>query len=193
MATSHASPGAMVYAKALFEAVAAAGSDNDLRAVDERLQGLASAWREDSAFRGYFLSATVSAPERAAALEKLVAGDAPLFRNFMRLLQKRGRLALLDEIALAFDALLDERLGRIPVTLTTAVPVAEHDFQAWTSQIRAAIGGEPVLEHVVDPQIVAGAVIRVGDRVIDGSARRRLAALRENIIQRGKQDHALQS
>lgn len=199
MAVVHASPGAMVYAKALFQAVDTAGGDAMLREVDERLQNTRSAWLEIPALRGYFLSATVPLSERETALEKLAqnmkrAQDAPpLYRNFVQLLLRRGRMALIPEIAVAFDALLDERLGRIKVTLTTAVPVAETEFQEWTGQIRTAIGGEPVVAHVVNPDIVAGAIIRVGDRVVDGSARRKLAALRQNIVQRGKQTYALQS
>lgn len=193
MAVAHASPGAMVYAKALFEAVDAAGGDDLLREVDKRLGRMRSAWTEIPSLRGYFLSATVPLPDREAALDKLTSTVPPLLRNFLRLLLRRGRMSLVSEIAVAFDALLDERLGRIQVTLTTAVPVAENEFQGWTDQIRAAIGGEPVVEHVVDNEIVAGAIIRVGDRVIDGSARRKLTALHQNIIQRGKQTHALQS
>lgn len=193
MSMAHASPGAVVYAKALFEAVDAAGSDDDLREVDERLQRMRRAWLEIPSLRGYFLSATVPLAEREAALGKLASTVPTLLRNFLRLLLRRGRMVLVPEIAQAFDELLDERLGRIQVTLTTAVPVAESDFRGWTDQIRTAIGGEPVVQHVVNPDIVAGAIIRVGDHVIDGSARRKLVALRKNIVQRGKQTHALQS
>lgn len=193
MAVSHASPGAMVYAKALFEAVDAAGGDQLLREVDTRLQRMRAAWTEISSLRGYFLSATVSLSDREASLDKLTSTVPPLLRNFLRLLLRRGRLVMVDEIAIAYEDLLNERLGRIQVTLTTATPVAEDDFRQWTDQIRTAIGGEPLVQHVVNSDIVAGAIIRVGDRVIDGCARRKLAALHENIIQRGKQTHALQS
>ncbi len=193
MAMAHASPGAVVYAKALFEAVDADGGNAVLLDVDERLQRIRRAWSEIPALRGYFLSATVPLTDREAALDKIILEAPKLLGNFMRLLLRRSRLALVGEIALAFDALLDERLGRIQVTLTTAVPVAESEFQSWTDKIRVAIGGEPVVSHVVNADIVAGAIIRVGDRVVDGSARRKLAALRRNIVQRGKQTHALQS
>ena len=153
------------------------------------------AWQKDRVWRAYFLSGIVSESEKTDAMNRLVEGsDAPpLLGNLMKLLQQRGRLALLAEVAAGFRSLLDERLGRVPVTLTTAVPVAEEEFRAWTEQIRVAIGGEPVVEHVVNPSIIAGAIIRVGDRVMDGSARRRLGEFRQNIIQRGKQTNALQS
>jgi len=193
MVVTHASPGAVVYAKALFEAADEAGGEALLREVDQGLQQLGAAWEQTRSLRAYFLSATVPLHDRRSALGKLVQPYPALLQNFMRLLLQRGRMALLAEAPIAFDALLDARLGRIPVTLTTAAAVAETEFQGWTEKIRAALGGEPVVQHVVNPDIVAGAIIRVGDRVIDGSARRRLAVLRENIVRRGKQIHALQS
>jgi F-type H+-transporting ATPase subunit delta len=191
----HASPGAMVYARALFEAADAAGGVALLTEIGQRLDTAGEAWHTDRVWRAYFLSGSIPESTKADAMKRIVESDErpPLLGSMMKLLLERGRLFLLDQIAVGFRGLLDERLGRIPVTLTTAVPIAEIDFRTWTDQIRQAIGGEPVVEHVVDPQIIAGAIIRVGDRVIDGSARRRLNAFRQNIVQRGKQTHALQS
>ena len=119
-------------------------------------------------------------------------GMPTLVANFLRLLLKRGRLELLGDIGEAFQTLLDARLGRVPVTLTTAVPVDEVSLRAWTDRIRQAVGGEPMVRHEVRPEILAGAILRVGDEVADGSARRRLAELRTQIIEKGRQ-HALQS
>lgn len=194
MSAAHASPGAFVYARALMEVVEADGGETALREVGDRLAALGKAWSSDSTLRAYFLSANVGDEEKAATLGRWADDQgSKTLGNFLRMLHAKERLGLLDELADAFTSLLDERLGRVPVTITTAVPVSEADFRTWTDQIRAVVGGEPVIEHVVDPAIVAGALIRVGDQVLDGSVRRRLNELRQSIIERGKQTHALQS
>jgi len=194
MSTAHASPGSMVYAGALAEAVEAAGGKAELQDVGSVLAAFADAWARDPVLRSYFLATEVSSEQKRAAMDKLVEGRFPkLLANFFRLLLRRGRLTLVPEIAASYAAILDERLGRVPVTLTTAVPVPESDFQAWKTAIRGAVDGEAVIDHVVKPEILAGAVIRIGDRILDGSARRQLSELHTRIIERGMQRHALQS
>lgn len=194
MATTHVSPGGMVYARALAEAVEADGGLPVLQDVGGVLTSLCEAWIADPIFRSYFLASEVSGAQKRVALDTLVGGRFPaLLGNFLRLLLRRGRLAILPDIGHAFTLLLDEKLGRVHVTLTTAVPVPENEFRSWIEAIRGAVGSNAVVDHVVKPEILAGAVIRVGDRVIDSSARRRLANLHKRIIQRGVQNHALQS
>ncbi len=190
--------GATVYARALEEAILAAGGLEALRVAESSVLALAEAWRSDRAFRAYFLASNVPAAAKRATLDRLAAGGdgtpalPRLVADFLRLLLKRGRLALLGEIGEAFEALLDARLGRVPVTLTTAVPIDEVSLRSWTDRIRRAVGGEPHVRHEVRPEILAGAILRVGDEVADGSARRRLAELRTRIIEKGRQ-HALQA
>jgi F-type H+-transporting ATPase subunit delta len=194
MASVHVSPGGLVYARALAEAVEAEGSTALLQDVGGVLTSLCQAWTADPIFRSYFLAAEVTGAQKLATMGSLVSGRFPtLLGNFLRLLLQRRRLTMLPEIGVAFTTILDEKLGRVPVTLTTAVPVPESDFRAWSDIIRAAVGKETVIEHIVSPEILAGCIIRLGDHVADGSARRRLADMHKQIIQRGKQHYALQS
>ncbi len=194
MSSTHASPGSTGYARALAEAVEAEGGKGLLQDVGSVLAAIHDAWEGDRTLRSYFLATEISRAQKHVAMETLVEGRFPkLLGNFLRLLLQRGRLALIPEIAGAYATILDERLGRVPVTITTAVPVPESDFQAWKDAIRSSVGGDAVVTHVVKPEILAGAVIRVGDRIVDGSARRRLNALHTSIIERGMQRHALQS
>lgn len=194
MAASQASTGGAIYARALAEAVEAEGGKALLQDVGSVLGAFCKAWTGDPVLRSYFLATQIPSAQKQASVDTLVSGRfPPLLGNFLRLLLRRGRLALLPEIGEAFHKILDERLGRVPVTLTTAVPVPESEFRAWKDAIRGTVGGEAVIKHVVKPEIVAGAIIRVGDRVLDGSARRRLADLHQRIIERGMQRHALQS
>ena len=190
--TSHADPGAVVYARALVEAVEAQGGLDALREAGELVEAICAAWDNDRTLRAYFLASEVPNAVQRQSLDKLVDGFPKLVANFLRLLMRRERLALLPDIGLAFRGLLDEKLGRVPVTLTTAVPVDEVSLHSWSERIRAAVGGEPVIRHEVKPELIAGAVIRVGDQVADGSARRQLTALKNKIIGKGLQRHGLQ-
>ncbi len=189
-----ADPGGVVYARALFEAVDAANGTEGLKHSCEILESMRAAWDKDRTFRAFFMAAEVRDGQKLEALNKIVSERFPkLTANFLRLLLRRERLHLLPDIAVSFRALLDERVGRTPVTLTTAVPVPEDQFLAWEAQIRDTLGGEPDIEHIVDPSILAGAILRVGDSVTDGSARRQLNDLRKRIIERGTSPHAVQS
>jgi len=199
MATNHADTGSKIYALALAEAVEAEGLDAAagralLAGTEGALAGFAQAWESQRVLRAYFLSTDVSRTQKQAALSKLVDERFPkLFGNFLRILLSRRRLTLLPEISFAFRGIVDERLGRLPLTLTTAVPVPETDFRAWVKTIQDTVGAGTVVDHVVRPQIIAGCIIRMGDQVADGSARRRLAELEKKIIERGTRQYALQS
>jgi F-type H+-transporting ATPase subunit delta len=184
----------VAYARALAEAVEAEGGAAALQDAGDVVTAVCEAWEADRTLRSFFLSTEVEKDRRRAAMGHLVEGRFPrLVGNFLRLLLRRGRLDLLPEIGEALHAIVDERLGRVPVTLTTAVPVPEAGFRAWRETIRRAVGEQAVVEHVVRPEIIAGAVVRVGDRVLDGSARRQLSELQHHIVERGMQRHALPS
>jgi F-type H+-transporting ATPase subunit delta len=191
MATPYVDPLGAVYAQALLESAEAAGGLDLAGEVGDALGGLAEAWEKDRVLRAYFLSARVGADVKRAALDRLAEPLPKLLANFLRLLSRRHRLDRLGAVADAYRAKLDERLGRIPVTLTTATPMSEDALRRWTDVLRARLGKEPVLRHEVRPEILAGATIRAGDVLLDGTARRRLTELRQQIIQRGKH-HALQ-
>ena len=192
MSISHADPGAVIYARALMEAVESDGGLEALREAGEAVEAVSTAWTENRTLRAYFLASEVPSAVQATSLDRLVNGLPKLVANFLRLLMKRDRLSLLSDIGLAFRGLLDEKLGRVPVTITTAVPIDDVSLHNWSQRIREAVGGEPVISHEVKPELLAGAVIRVGDQVADGSARRQLAALKNRIIEKGLQRHGLQ-
>ena len=192
MAASHADPGAIVYAKALMEAVEAQGGLDALREAGDAVDAVSTAWEENRTLRAYFLASEVPSAVQKASMDKLVDSLPKFVANFLRLLMKRDRLALLPDIGMAFRELLDQKLGRVPVTIMTAVPIDDVSLHSWSQSIREAIGGEPVIRHEVKPELLAGAVIRVGDQVADGSARRHLATLKNRIIEKGLQRHGLQ-
>lgn len=173
-----------IYAEALAEAAAAHGAVED---VGRELAALAREWRADPSLRAFFLSGAIRRDTKAATIERVFRGRASdLFADFLQVLLRRNRLFTLLDAAHAFELILDGKLGRVPVTLTTATALEADDLSAWSHRLAAAIGRTPVLKHVVRPGIIGGAIVRVGDTVADGSIRRRLSELRNRIAGAGR-------
>ncbi len=191
MKIRHVDPLATTYAEALADVAEARGGEALLREIGSALTGLGAAWAEHRNLRAYFLSAMVPKDEKQESLAKLLADFPPLLVDFMHLLLRRGRGRIIDKAAIAYDALLDERLGRVQVTLTTATTVDAEQLVAWTERLRAAVGKEPIIQHVVKPELIAGATLQVGDSIADGSGSRQLADFRKHVRERGR--HALQA
>ena len=165
-----------VYADALAGAADAHGL---LAQVGEELAGFAALWARHADVRNFFLSGAIGRDAKVKALDAVTVGKtSETFSSFLQVLLHRARLWVLPETADAYRKILDRRLGRVPVVLTTAAPVTDADLEAWRARLHAALGKEPVLTHEVKPALIGGAVLRVGDTVADGSVRRRLVELR---------------
>jgi len=104
------------------------------------------------------------------------------FVLFLRAIVRRGRQGQLDSIAVAYRELVDQKLNRVRASVT----VARVPDEALKESIRAALSKllskDVITQFQVDPDILGGAVIRVGDRIYDGSARRRLLRLRRHLL-----------
>lgn len=185
MAAQGLASGARAYAEALLDSAAAKGGLEAAREAGEALAALAAAWRADRRMRAYFLSSKVRRADKHAALDALGQRLPAQVTAFLRLLDRKGRLELLPDIADAAEGLLDERLGRVPVTISTAVPLSPEALSRFAAQVAKATGKTPLARNVVKPELVAGAVVRIGDWLADGSARRHLVRLKQQIIERG--------
>ncbi len=185
MAAQGIASGARAYAEALLDSAAARGGLESAREAGEALVALAAAWRADRRMRAYFLSSKVRRADKAAAIAALGQRLPAKVTAFVRLLDQKGRLDLLPAIADAAEALLDQRLGRVPVTISTAVPLSPEALARLAGQVAQATGKTPMARNVVKPELVAGAVVRIGDWLADGSARRHLVRLKQQIIERG--------
>jgi F-type H+-transporting ATPase subunit delta len=183
---------AATYAQALLEAAEGRGGRELLLEIGETLDAYGRIWSENRDLRAYFLSGFVPEARRLVAFDRLFADTQPLFQDFVRLLVRRGRGRYLGEIAKAYRIALDRRLGRVAVVLRTALPVPDDVIRGWLDAFRARTGQEPVFEQIVDPDLIAGGVLRVGESMADGSVQRRLTELVQYMAERGKK-YALQS
>jgi F-type H+-transporting ATPase subunit delta len=112
-------------------------------------------------------------------------GDTPReFVLFLQALVKRGRQYLLREIATQYLALLDIKLNRIRAGVTLARPADEALRRVIQERLSQQLGKQVIASFSVDPAILGGAVVRVGERIHDGSVRRRLTKLRRQLISR---------
>ena len=163
------------YAESLQELVVAQGGD--FAAVCESLDGVLELAAKESSFAEFLRSPIIDPNKRDASLVRMFMGQVePVTLNFLRLLNNKGRLAALPGIVEAAKARADAAAGRVRVSVTTPADMSsEHD--ALAEKIGAAVGGIPVITWKVDPTLIGGLRLQVGDRLIDGSIASRLRRL----------------
>ena len=162
------------YAEALF----AAGDK-----FGELLDAVAGAVQADERISMALESPRVSKGAKAQILERALKGEAPPeFVRFLQAVVRRGRQGLLAEIAQQYQVLLDTKLNRVHAGVTL---VDEADSRTQTQvveRLTQALGREVRAYFKSDPRILGGVIVRVGDRIFDGSVRRRLTALQRRML-----------
>jgi F-type H+-transporting ATPase subunit delta len=144
------------------------------------LAGMAALFGDDRA-RAVFENARVPAAQKLALVERALAGVDPLVLNLAQLLVRRRRTSLGPQIAQAFQELIDEAKGISHAIVTSAVPLNEQDRAAVQRRLIEITGGQIAMETEVDESILGGLVVRIGDRLIDGSTKNRLLALKRRL------------
>ena len=106
----------------------------------------------------------------------------PLLKNTLKLLADRGRMALLPELAAAFNGLAQTATGQVEAEVTTAAPMPDKYYLELQKVLEKVTGKKVVVVRKQDPSIIAGVITRVGDKVFDGSVRNRLTELKEQLL-----------
>ncbi len=127
--------------------------------------------------------ARVSTADKMRLTERALEGVDPLVLNLARLLVHRGRTALAPQIAEALQELVDAERGIAHAVVTTAVPVSEAEARAVAEKLSEISGRQVVVETQVDEGIIGGLIARIGDRLIDGSTRSQLVALKRRLAE----------
>lgn len=165
------------YADAAFEIAQRDGTvETWRRELDE---AAAAATRGD--LESVLANPAIPADQRVAAAERVFASLSGPVRNLVLLLVRRGRIEQLPRVAAEFRRLDDRRQGITHATATSAAPLDDTEIRAITARLEQMTGDRIVLETAVDPDILGGVVVRVGDRLIDGSVRGRLERLRNQL------------
>jgi len=143
-------------------------------------------------FEAVISSTMISHEEIAGVLDRVLGGRiSPLLLNFLKVASRHGRLDCLRAIHRCVHALYDVLQNRVRVRLTTATPLSTELASRIRIALRAKLEGEPVLELVTDPELIGGAVLRLGDTVYDGSIANQLQILRQQMMDRSA--HEIQS
>lgn len=125
---------------------------------------------------------SVPATSRVAALDRMLGDDvsgAP--RNLLALMVRRGRFELLPGVVREFTRLYRRREGIVEATVTSAAALDDAEVKALHERLEAVTGSQIVLQQQVDPELLGGLQVRVGDRLVDGSVRGRLDRLRSEL------------
>jgi F-type H+-transporting ATPase subunit delta len=160
-----------------------AQKDGDLRGWGEMLQTVADTMETDRSLRTFLESPRVSAQRKNEIFQKAYGDKLP--RNFVRFIQAlvtHRRQMLIPVIAHTYHDLVDEVEGRIHASVTVAREPDDSDRELVTSQLTRSLGKDVVPHFHVNPALLGGVIVRVGDTVLDGSIRRRLATLRSRML-----------
>lgn len=173
---------ARVYAEALLDLANERGNVDE---IEGQLKDLIGLWRSQPAFLGLMTSAAIDDDARRASLRRIFAGRVhEIVLNLMLVMNDKGRTMLLGAVCEAFFRLLDSQRGRQRVYVTTAVALSDELRAKLSQEVRRIAAMQPVFEERVDPAVVGGIVVQIGDRVIDTSIRLRLRQVRSTVRQR---------
>lgn len=169
---------ARVYADALFGAARDRGK---LDLIREQLAQFADALSENREMQLFFFSPYFSSAEKQDGLEKAIADAEPELLNFLELLIEKHRMPVLFRIRRQFDALWAKENERLGVIVTSAVELDPEVARRIGSEIEEQTGNTVELQSRVDPDILGGLVVQVGNMVLDTSIRNRLEKLRKSV------------
>ena len=170
---------AQVYARSLFEVA----RDRDrIDVVREQLGQFADALDENRELQVFFFSPYFSTEEKVEGLRRTVEGADDIVLNTLALLIENHRMPAIHRIRRTYDGLWREHNKRLPVQVTSAVELDEGTVRHIGERIEEQTGRQVELSSIVEPDILGGIVVRVGNQVLDASIRTRLDSLRKQVV-----------
>ena len=119
--------------------------------------------------------------DKRKLLAAVLTDISPLALNLVYLLVTKGRLSIVAEIAAAYQEMLDEYRGIERADVTTAIPLDDEDKRRLESRFGTIVNKKVIIKEKVDPELLGGIVARMGGKLLDGSVRSRLVALKSEI------------
>jgi F-type H+-transporting ATPase subunit delta len=169
---------AEVYARALFEAA----KENDvLDRVHDELGEFADALDQNRDLQVFLFSPYFSSEEKKEGVSRIVSDADERTINFLQLLAERHRMPALFRIRRSFDSMWAEENRLLPVTVTSAVDLDEELVKSIGASIEEQTGRKVELSSKVDPDVLGGLQVRVGNMVLDATVRNRLEQLRKQV------------
>jgi len=170
---------AQVYARSLFEVAREQGK---LDVAREQLGQFADALSESRDLQMFFFSPYFSTEEKEDGLRKAVTGADETVINFLSLLLENHRMPVIFRVRREYDRLWEEANKLLPVQITSAIELDPSVVQRVGDEIGRQTGRTVELTSTVDPEVLGGIVVRVGNSIIDASIRTRLENLRKQVV-----------
>jgi F-type H+-transporting ATPase subunit delta len=169
---------AAVYARSLFEV---AKERDKLDLVREQLGEFADALEQTRELQVFFFSPYFSTTEKEEGLDRAVTGADEILVNFLKLLIENHRTPVIFRVRRSYDDLWEQENQLLPVRVTSAVELDKSTVDALRDRIAEQTGRKVDFASEVDPDILGGIVVRVGNSVLDASIRNRLEQLRKQV------------
>jgi F-type H+-transporting ATPase subunit delta len=169
---------AQVYARSLFEVAQERAILDEVR---EQLGQFSEALHEHRDLAIFFFSPYFSTEEKKDGLKRVIEGANVIFMNFLETLVERHRMPAIFRIRTRYEELWDEENKLLPVEVTSAVTLDEQTVKSIGERIGEQTGRKVELSSTVDPEILGGIVLRVGNFILDASIRNRLNQLRKQV------------
>jgi len=169
---------AQVYSRALFEV---ASEHDKLDALRDELGAFADAVAETRDLQVFFFSPYFSSDEKKEGLHKALDDADPELVSFLELLIEKHRMPAIFRIRRQFDERWQKENRRLPVQITSAIELDESTVKQIGDTIGERTGQKIELSREVDPDILGGIVLRVGNSILDASIRHRLDQLRKQV------------
>ncbi len=169
---------ATVYARALFEVA----EERDLiDQIHDELTQFADALSENRQLAVFFFSPYFSTEEKKQGLKRAVTGADPAFMNFLEALIERHRMPAIFRIKAQYQDMWEDARDLLPVELTSAIELDSATVASIGERVGEQTKRTVELKSTVDPDILGGIVLRVGNVILDASIRNRLEQLRKQV------------
>jgi F-type H+-transporting ATPase subunit delta len=177
---SHITPVARGYAEALLDL---ADETQKSKEIGQELEEVAVAVESDPKLVAFFSNPAISDVDRGAVLEKAFRGRVgDLLVNTLLVMNRKGRLGLLRQVADGYAELLQQRQGIIEVDVFVAERLTPDQLEQVRQKVGGALRREAVVHQYVDPKLIGGLLLRVEDRLLDASVRAQLRAVRRQLL-----------
>jgi ATP synthase F1 delta subunit len=169
---------ATVYARSLFEV---AKEQDKLDLVREQIGEFADALEQTRELQVFFFSPYFSSAEKQDGLDRAISGADAVIVNFLKLLIENHRMPVVFRVRRAYEELWEDENKLLPVRVTSAVELDAKTVSQIGDQIAEQTGRKVDLSSEIDPDILGGIVVRVGNSILDASIRNRLEQLRRQV------------
>lgn len=169
---------AIRYAKAILEMAQAAGN---AAPVNDDMSQIASTMKDNKELRDFIASPTIKAEVKESALKEVFAGSQNITQGLFRLLFENKRFEILEQVAVQYGIQFDELNGREEAVVTTAFPITPELEAKVLEKAKILSNKELVLHNIVDPAIIGGFILRVGDKQFNASVANSLTTLKREL------------